>query len=433
MTMRLCQSYATTNNKLGRIFLPGFNNMSSQLRATHQCFMQPGLIGRFSLTALLLCSTAASANWRVVPAVGAGLEYDDNANLNVNTGSDTAVNGYVVDAGVDFINESPRSQFTFTPSLLLNRYDESDLDSNNYFANLNYRYSSQRSTFNIWGVYGDETVRTAEQAQVDFNVDDPTQIPDDNSGRTFGTANRKRIQVRPQWSYQAGERSLIEFGVDYRDVAYEDATTLNLSDYDQLTGSAAYSYNFSRTSAFRFSGYSRANHFDVLDRDLSGYGAALGLGHSISERTRVQINIGADKTENSLGENQNSSIGDISITHRMETSRVLASYRRSVVGSGNGVLTLRDSLNLNYTRQVTERFSFGGGISAYHSTALGDNTTNLDSDYYQLRALFGWNLTRTLSVDLDYRYTNIDRALLTGAADSNRINLWFRYQGLQQQ
>ncbi|MGA8205474.1 MAG: hypothetical protein WB812_13195 [Woeseiaceae bacterium] len=359
------------------------------------------------------------------------MEYDDNASLNANTGSDTSVNGYVVNAGVDFINKSPRSQFTFTPSVLLNRYNESDLDSNNYFGNLNYRYTNQRSTFNLWGIYGDETVRTAEQAQVDFNVDDPTQIPGDTSGRTFGTANRQRLQVRPQWSYQAGERSLIEFGVDYFNVNY-DQTAATLSDYDQLTGSAAYSYNYSRTSAFRLSSYYRKNQFDLLDRDLSGYGAALGFGHSISERTRLQINVGMDSTDNGVGNNQNSTIGDISITHRLETSRVLASYRRSVVGSGNGVLTLRDSINLNYTRQVSPRFSFGGGVSAYHSNVLGDNTTNLDQDYYQLRALLSWNFTRTLSMDLDYRYTNIDRAAQPDAADSNRINLMFRYQGLQE-
>lgn len=405
--------------------------MPSLLRATRQCFAQPGLPGRLGLAGLLLCSAAASANWQAVPSAGAGVEYDDNANLNVNTGLDTSVNGYVVNAGVDLVNQSPRSQFTFTPSVLLGRYDESDLDYNNYFGNLNYRYTNQRSTFRLWGIYGDETVRTAEQAQVDFNVDDPTQIPSDNSGRTFGIANRQRIQLRPQLSYRAGERSLIDLGVDYFNVNYDETAT-GLTDYDQVTGTAAYSYNFSSTNAFQLSGYYRENHFDLLDRNLSGYGATLGLSHSISERTRLQINVGMDSTDNGLGDNQTSTIGDISLTHRLETSTVLATYRRSVVGSGSGALTLRDSINLNYVRQVTPRFSFGGGVSAYHANVLGDNTTNLDRDYYQLRALLTWNFTRTLSVDLDYRYTNIDRAAQTEAADSNRVNLWFRYQGLQQ-
>jgi len=404
--------------------------MPSLFRANHRYLIQPGLLGGLSLVTLLLCSTSASANWRAVPTAGAGVEYDDNPLLETNTGSDMSVNGYVVDAGVDLINASPRSQFTFTPSVLVSRYDNSDLDATNYFANLNYRYGGQRSTFTVWGVYGDETIRTAEQAAVDFGVTDPTQIPDDNTGRTFGTANRQRIQLRPQWSYRAGERSLVELGVDYRNVAY-DQTSTGLSDYDQTTGSAAYSYDFSSTSAFRLSAYYRQNHFDLLDRDLSGNGAALGISHSVSERTEFQMNIGVDSTEDGLGNNQNSTIGDISLIHKLETSTVLASYRRSVVGSGNGILTVRDSINLNYTRQVTQRFSFGGGISAYHSTALGDNTTNLDRDYYQLRTLFSWNFTPTLSMDLDYRYSNIDRAFQAGSADSNRVNLTFRYQGLQ--
>ena len=359
------------------------------------------------------------------------MEYDDNATLEAGPGLETQVNGYVLDANLRMVNETPVSNFSFVPRVLLNRYDESDLDSNNYFADLNYSYTGQRSSFSVWGVYGDESVRTAERAPVDLNVDNPDQIPDDNSGRTFQNENRNRIQLRPQWSYKTGQRSSVELGVDYINVAYDKAASILLSDYDQLTGSASLSYGFSPVSAFRFGGYYRTNHFDVLDRDLTGYGASVGLNHSISERSRFVINVGMDSTEDSLGDNQNNVIGDISLIHDMETSRVLVAYRRSVVGNGNGVLTLRDSFNLTYTRQVTERFSIGGGASAYHSTAVGDNSANLDRDYLELRALFTWNLTRKVSVDLDYRYTNIDRALQTSSADSNRVNLWFRYTGLQ--
>ena len=406
--------------------------MSFRFPATYRSSSQSKRIAAFGL-AVVLISPSAFANWRAVPAVGAGLEYDDNINLNVNTGPDTSVNGYVLDAAVDLVNRSQVSEFKFTPRVLLSRYDESNLDADNYFANLNYRYTGQRSTFRVWSIYGDEAVRTAEQSVVDFNVDNPDQIPEDNSGRTFGIANRKRIQFRPEWSYQAGERSLIELGIDYIDVAYDNSVALSLSDYDQLTSTAAYSYNFSPRSAFRLSGYYRKNHFDLMDRDLSGYGAALGVSHSISERSRLQINVGMDSTENDLGDNNNSAIGDISLVTDLETSRILAAYRRSVVGSGNGVLQLRDSLNLNYTHQVTERFSIGGGVSAYHATAVGDNTTNLDRNYYQIRAMFAWHFTRKLSLELDYRYTNIDRAIEAGSAEANRANLWFRYQALRQQ
>ena len=405
--------------------------MPSRFSSIRQSLPQSVSVGRTGLALLILCSATASANWRAVPEAGAGVEYDDNTTLSVNTGQDTSVNGYVVDAGVDFINESPVSTFTFSPRGLFSRYDESTFDSNDYFADLNYSYTGQRSTFNIWSTYGNETVRRAEQAGVDFNVQDPTQIPDDNSGRTFGTAKRQRVQFRPQWTYQAGQKSQIQLTLDYRNVTFDQNATTIYSDYDQTTGSAEYSYKFSPRSAFRFGGYYRQNHFTLFDRDLNGHGAAVGIDHSISENTSLQINAGVDSTEDGLGENQNSPIGDISLIHTMETSRLLASYRRTVAGSSNGILQVRDSINLYYTRQVTQRFSIGGGVSAYHAGAVGNAATDLDRDYYQIRALFTWNFTRTLSMDLDYRYTNIDRASETGTASSNLANLWFRYTGLR--
>jgi hypothetical protein len=112
----------------------------------------------------------------------------------------------------------------------------------------------------------------------------------------------------------------------------------------------------------------------------------------------------------------------------LETSRFIANYRRTVSGSGSGVLSVRDSVSLNLTREISAKLSLGAGVSAYQTRALENGTTSFDDrDYFQIRGLLSWKLTPALAIDIDYSYTNIDREDFPSDADSNLIRLWFRY------
>jgi len=108
---------------------------------------------------------------------------------------------------------------------------------------------------------------------------------------------------------------------------------------------------------------------------------------------------------------------------------VLAGVRRVLVGSGLGGISIRDSLFLNFTRQLNEKISAGLGVRAYHDEGLSD-TSRLDRDYVQLRSVFIWHLSRAFSLEVDYSYTMLNReGLLAGErANSNRVTLWFVYQ-----
>lgn len=392
---------------------------------------------RCSAIALITCiyaaaSTTALADWQVTPSVAAGLEYDDNAVLLDIPGADASTSGYAAQGDLLMTYRRPTSVFTIDPMVLARRYQESVFDSEDYFVNLDFRHSGERSTFRFRGLYGNESVRTAERANVDFNVDNPDDIPVDDSGRLLGTANRQRISLVPQWSYRVGERARVYLGGTLIDVTYDDEVSPFYSDYSQATGNTAFEFDVSQTNAVRLDAYYRANEFPDLDISRDAFGGALGLVRTVSERSRLAVNVGIDETEGSDGEKVGNSIGEISFTHQLQTSRVLASYRRSVTGSGAAQMTVRDSVNLSFTRPISDRFSLGAGISAYQSSGLDSNaSTANDRDYLQLRALFTWRLTRTLLVDFDYRYSKLDRKDTNTSADSNRINLWLRYSGQQ--
>ena len=387
----------------------------------------------FLVTGCAFHPTATLAEWRVAPSIGAGSQYDDNPALFTGSTSSSSVNGYQLEADAVFAYSSPLTDFSLTPRVLLIKYDEfSALDSDDYFLNFKYDYTGQRSRFRMRGAYGDESTRTAERSGVDFQVDDPDEIPDDSSGRVLSTAHRQRVQFVPEWSHQMGQRSLFSIGANYVDVTYDDSILQFNTDYRQTSGKVGFNYNWSERSAVTLDAYYRENYFAVVDRDFSGYGATIGVNRSLSEKARFIIKVGIDNTEDENGFKQANPIGSISLVRNMQTSRILASYRRTVTGSGSGQLSVRDSVNLNYTYNFSEKFSIGTGLSAYQTQALTEDFVNFDErDYLQFRMLFSWNLTRVFAIDLDYAYTNIDRASLPSDADSNLVNLWFRYRAVR--
>lgn len=380
--------------------------------------------------ALILLPSPGTAQWRVVPSIGVGLQYDDNPSLNTSAIPVSSVHGYLIEADASIIYDSPLTDFSITPTVRLSRYDEtSDLDSDDYFLDFDYDYTGQRSRFRFRGTYGDESARTAERSGVDFDVEEPGDIPDDDSGRVLTTEKRQRVQLSPQWSYQTGQQSLVRIGASYIDVTYEDRPLQFNTDYEETIGTAGFEYNWSERSAVTLDGYYRENYFDSSGRDFSGYGATTGIKRILSEKTRFILNVGIDSTEDAVGEKQTNPIGEISLVRVMETSRVLVSYRRSVSGSGAGEISVRDSVSLNVTRDLSQKFTIGAGLRAYQTSALDKDSVNFDErDYLQLRVLLTWNLTRDFAVELDYAYTNLDREVLASDAESNVVNLWFRYR-----
>ncbi|MDH3512218.1 MAG: hypothetical protein OER85_15305 [Gammaproteobacteria bacterium] len=382
---------------------------------------------------LTLSAVPAAAQWRMTPSISAGLNYDDNIRLNTNSLLEESVSGWALEGDARISYDTQLAKFSLTPRLRLNRYDgKSELDSDDVFLDFDYIYTGQLSRFQFRGRYGDESVRTAERSNIDFQTDDPADIPADDSGRVFGTENRQRVLLAPSWSYQTGEKSTIRLGVRYLDVAYDETLLSTLRDFTESRGQASFEYESSERNTIGLSGYYRQNEFAGTAGDPTGYGLTLDFNRSLSEKTRFKLGAGFDSTEDSSGTDQSNPIGEISIIHKLQTSRVLASYQRSVQGSGSAEMSVRDSISLNLTRDLSERFSVGAGLRAYQTRALDSGATNFDErDYVQIGGLFIWKLTRAFSVDFDYRHTYSDRSTLASDASSNQATLWFRYRPIR--
>ena len=122
-------------------------------------------------------------------------------------------------------------------------------------------------------------------------------------------------------------------------------------------------------------------------------------------------------------------VGNVTLIRDLETIRLFARYQRSVNASGGGRLTVRDAINVNFRRRLSEKLSAGLGIRAYQADRVGSITSVTERQYVQLRSTFLWDLTTSFLIEASYRYTISDRSAAIGErSNSNQYNLWFVYQ-----
>lgn len=380
----------------------------------------------------LLAVPGAEANWQVSPELGVGIEYDDNTNLNNIPGSSDSDTGYGIEAQATFFYDTELTDFGITPRLRSTKYsDNSNLDSDDYFVRFDFGHDGQKSRLGLRGDFSSESVRTAERSEVDFDIDDPDEIPVDDSGRTLDTGKRDRLSLTPTFNYQLSQRTLLVLGGEYLDTSYDNDVSQILTGYTQYSGGGWLGYSWSKIDTVSLSAYAGQYEADESSTDSATKTFGIGYERRISERTRFKMLVGGNTSEDRSGDDQTNPVGEISIVHKYTTTRVIASYRRSVNGSGGGGLTVRDAFSLNVSRALSERFTLSGGLRAYTTDALDSGNINFEErDYLQIRARARWNLSRKVSVDLDYRYTEIDRDAVgvdTPKSDSNRVGLWFNW------
>ena len=210
--------------------------------------------------------TAQAADWRFDPVIRVGYEFDDNAPLAVSPDSSDEIQGYILEGSVTIGSATELATFEITPMIRSRNYDEERFDSDDGFLTFNYNYQGLKSNFRIRGNYAQESVRTAERADADPDVNDPDEITGDDAGRVFAFGDRERLWILPQWSYKFSEKSSIAASVRYTDVDYDDIFPGTYTPYSDLRFEASLTRGFST----RTRGYIRAsvgrieNEFELL-------------------------------------------------------------------------------------------------------------------------------------------------------------------------
>jgi hypothetical protein len=379
--------------------------------------------------ALVLAAPATYAQQTTIePVLRAGYELDDNATLSILTIDEPDISGTLLDASVRFGYRSPTTTFSATPRVLDRNYGEEEFDSTDEFFIMRFDRRWQSSQFLFRGRYAKELARTAERVDTDFDIEDPADIPDDSTGLVQVLGDRERIEVVPTYTYNISDASTMGVDVRYTDVTYERQLATLLNDFANVRANLNFSRDWSPRTTALFGLTYRTYQADGSP-SVSGYGVNGGIERLLSEKTTLRVVVGLENTEIIGGSSKIDPVGEITLIRRLETIKLLAQYRRVVSGGGSGNLTVRDVININFTRDLNERVSAGIGVRAYATKSQQEGLGTLDErDYVQLRAAVVWHLSRSFSLEANYRYTVLDRVNIGEAANSNNITFWVNWR-----
>lgn len=383
------------------------------------------------LGVVLSATPIAQANWYVSPELGIGVEYEDNPRLSNIPGTTSSDVSYGAEAQLVLFYNTERTDFKVTPRLRSNWYrDNSDLDSNDQFLTFDFSQAGQKSNFQFRGEYASEATRRAERSDIDFDIDDPDEIPDNDSGGGFENGKRDRLRLSPELSLALTERVDLLFSGEYLDTSYDSSVT-QLRGYTEYGMGASLGYKLTEKDTVSLNAGTGKFELEGSQFDSSTHAFGIGYDRDISERTKFTMLVGSETTEDENGVDQNNPIGELSLTHRYALTRVIASYQRAVSSSGFGGLTLRDSIGLTVSRDMTQKLTLSGGIRSYQTSALDSSNVNfVERNYLQVRGRARWNLTREVSLDFDILYTDNERKApnqITASSDSSRIGLWVNW------
>jgi hypothetical protein len=392
-------------------------------------------IGIIPATFFCNIQTATAAEWLLEPELRLGYEIDDNATLTSIPNPEYEIQGYIVEGAAALRYATQRTTFDITPRLRSRNYfgdEDAIFDSDDYFVRINFGHKSIKSTFRIRADYGEESIRTAERAMADPDVSDPDEIPGDETGRVLSLDRREIIRVLPYWEYKFTEKSALAADAMIKDVDYEDVRFGSLVPYSDMRLRVTLSHNFSRINKAYIRASARSyepdNTLIIAPLDVDGVALSAGIEHRFSETARIRAEIGVEESEPAGRDSDQNVIWDVNFVKNTQTMTMLAQYKRNIISSGNGFLSERDSLNLSLRRSFSERLTGGLAARAYRSEGVGGASILGERDYLQFGAQLAYALSRTLSVQADYRYTDRNRGVESGTAKSNSLFVWFIYR-----
>lgn len=388
------------------------------------------------LPTLLMGSGIASADWQFDPVLRASWDFDDNATLSPRTDDEIDLNGYIAEASVDFLYKSEASFFSLRPIVRTRDYgsENDDWNADDQFVDIRGIWNGDKNSLRLFGDFSREAIRTAEVADADLDTDiDPDDIADDQSGFVSTSQRRTRYRLTPRWTYQSSEVSSFETELSYLTASYEETDdTQRLFDFTDISLRSQYRRDFSQRNSAVFAIRVRDFNTDRFGGDRQSYEVSGGIVRRLSETTQFRAKVGVESVDQEdIPGLPRTTIdpqptAELTLSRNLETIRLLAQYRKRVAASGRGSLTERDEINLRFTRDLTDKVTVGLGARAYSLNTISGLANS--QDYVQIRGQAVWRITRSFSMQADYRHTVIDRGGIEGAADSNRLTLWLSWQ-----
>jgi hypothetical protein len=392
----------------------------------------PLAAGTLGAIAILAALPADAAEWEMNPRIEAGYLYDDNYRLAVE-GGEVDVSGPLLDAAMEFRALSEVSEFSLTPRIRATYFpDNSDLDSVDYFTDLNWERRGQRVTSRLRGEVAQQDVVSSEQPTVDTGGD--LGEPDlGDAGRVLVENRRLRASLRPSFSFDVSERREMTLEGGYTHVSFDEQISEAQVDYDVADVAAGLLTRLSERNSFTTR--LRAARYDIDNRAevSNGFGAELQWDRLSIAETRSYLRLGAQQVELVDGETEVAWLAGAGMNFLVGRNELFLDASRSVGPSSAGVLVSRDQLRLRWTRAFSPRMSLLAGLRGTHDEDLDDSVTSTFTARSYATGDLGlqwrWQEEFTLRVAYDYTWQEFDDALVDATSSGAMVSI--TYEPLQ--
>jgi hypothetical protein len=386
------------------------------------------LSARFLLPAAILASianVAGGADWSFDPRVTLNADYDDNNRLTNVPGQEIEVTGALIDAQATIGAATPRSDFWLIPRVRATIYpEESDEETDSEFLTGGYEFRGQRYTGNIDAEYSRrETLGRYLPDDFDDGIGgDPGDGDDLGIDPTRNV--QKRLVIAPDASFEVTERSRLELGVGYLDVAFDEQVQDDREDYTSLSGDVAYRYLVSPTKsvALRL----RGRQYDPADDVATdSHAVELEWSNDISETSRIYVRGGGNRVEqiDEFGDSEWNTgfTGGAGAIWTYEVTDLLFELTRGLDPNSSGRLVARDEMRVRLTRRVSPvtRLLFSArGVRDEQSTEQDDFQ---ERRYASASLGFEWRMSRQFTLEGGYVYVWRSIENQPNDAESNRL------------
>jgi hypothetical protein len=394
-----------------------------------------------SLCAAIAAAPVFAAQVYVQPVATISAETDSNLDLvPASQGTTKTVEGYIADASALIGIATPDSDTTIVPRIDYRDYPADSEDNRlEGYLDLISAYRSQRSKGNVYLGFERRDDFNAELSSALYNPYAPVPPTSPETGRTVNGGTRESLILRPDYSYNITTLTAVGVSGIYQKLNYSPENTTSAVDFDYYQEKAYLRWTLDQKNDLTVGAYGsqyQASHFDsratatgVTVNLETSWSPLLSTGASVAyQHTDINTTIPSPftSTANPWG-------AAVSAAYKGEVNQFRMNAGRNLTPSGGGGIYVNDQLQLQYSRNFSQRLTFTGATIALRDRGLSRIVSGDDRTYVRTVVEFKWMMTRAWFMQGGYQYMWQKYQVDPDGASNNRIYIRFGYQGLGRQ
>lgn len=358
-----------------------------------------------------------AAEWSLSGSINPSLKYDDN--IFMRDENKLADYKSSMSPTLKGVYKLENAETSVSAGYVIDRYETSrQLDQENPFARLNTQYQTERSNWGLGLGYVESSSRSdAEADSGNFETDSITTT------KSFS----------PSYSFQVTELDSLSVNGSYIDRSY---STTDFSNSKSRSLSTSWQHQFTERLNGGLSLSASNNKSDGvgLQTDDDTYNLSLTSKYDLSEVWAINGSVGirrlnSEQTDTFGFIDKNTSSGatlsfNVSYKHEVDTASL--SLSRSVLPSSTGDVNEQDRLSIQWSRQLTDRFSTSIYGSIQSTSSASDNGSE-KRDNINLSPAINWKMSPDTTISLSYNYRQQKESEANTNASSNAVMLTLNY------